>query len=66
MSWLDITQDLTEKGQNELMVGQVLMFKKGTKENNLKIMRKRHGKVWAKFVHMYHPDQVHIEDKLED
>lgn len=57
-SWIDITDDLTPKGRNEIRVGQVLMFTKV----HLKIMRKFKGKVWAKRVFMYRPEEVTIED----
>lgn len=60
MSWIDITDQLTEKGQEELKVGQILLFTKV----KLKIVRKRNGKVWAKRVRLYHPDQVGIVDAV--
>jgi hypothetical protein len=44
--WIDLTDDLTEKGKKELQVGQVLLFEKV----HLRIMRKYKGKVWAKRV----------------
>jgi len=48
MKWEDITPDLTKKGQRELKVGQVLIFDYEGSPIHLKIMRKSHGKVWAK------------------
>jgi hypothetical protein len=60
MSWLDITDELTEEGK-ALPVGRVLMFSKV----DLKIMRKKNGKVWAKRVYLYHPEEVEIKDKVE-
>lgn len=59
MKWIDITDDLSEQGQRELEVGQVLFFEK----LELKIMRKHKGKVWAKRVFMYKPDEVAIKDE---
>lgn len=54
MKWIDITEDLTEQGKKDLKVGQVLMFE----VVSLKIMRKRHGKVWAKEIAMYTPEEA--------
>lgn len=59
MAWLDITEDLTQEGIRELKTGQVLMFSKV----HLRIMRKAKGKVWAKRVFMYRPEEVDIVDK---
>lgn len=58
MSWLDITNDLTKQGREELKVGQVLLFDKV----HLKIMRKHRNKVWAKRVFLYLPEEVEIKD----
>lgn len=60
MAWIDITDDLTEAGK-ELPVGKVLIFSKV----HLKIMRKYKGKVWAKRVFMYLPEEVDIVDSEE-
>lgn len=58
--WIDLTEDLSPEGVEKVEVGQVLMFTKDGVENNLKIMRKRNGKVWVKHVAMYLPDQVKV------
>jgi hypothetical protein len=63
MAWLDITNDLTKKGQDKLRVGQVLIFSYEGSPIHLKIMRKRNGKVWAKKNYIYHPNEVQITDK---
>lgn len=65
MSWIDLTPELTKKGQKELQVGQVLFFNFEGSETQLKIMRKHKGKVWAKEVYMYKPDEVGITDKKQ-
>lgn len=56
--WVDITDELTPDGKG-LPVGKVLMFDKV----DLKIMRKHKGKIWAKRVFMYKPDEIEIKDK---
>lgn len=61
MKWLDITPDLTKKGQRELKVGQVLMFDYEGSAIHLKIMRKFKGKVWAKKVYLYTPEEADNE-----
>ena len=63
MSWIDLTRDLTKKGRENLQVGQVLFFNFEGSETQLKIVRKQNGKVWAKEVNLYHPDEVEIIDK---
>ncbi len=61
MGWLDITPDLTKKGQKLVKVGQVLMFSFEGSPLHLKIMRKAKGKVWAKNVHLYTPEEADNE-----
>lgn len=63
MEWIDLTPDLTELGKKDLKVGQVLMFDMEGSETHLKITRKRGGKVWAKEVYLYRPNEVEIVDK---
>jgi hypothetical protein len=58
MKWIDITSDLSEQGRKGLKTGQVLMFSK----IHLRIVRKAKGKVWAKRVFMYKPEEVEITD----
>jgi hypothetical protein len=65
MKWLDITKELTKKGQKDLLVGQVLIFSYEGSPVHLKIKRKHKGKVWAERVYLYHPDEVEIKDKVE-
>lgn len=66
MKWLDITDDLNEVGKKKLKVGQVLFFDNDTEFGiQLKIMRKNKGKVWAKQVYMYKPEEVFEKDKVE-
>jgi hypothetical protein len=62
MSWIDLTPELTEEGIERLNVGEVLFFNYEGSEITLKIMRKARGKVWAKSVIMYKPDEVEVED----
>lgn len=66
MSWIEISKDLTKRGQRDLKVGQVLIFNYEGSPNHLKIMRKAKGKVWAKDNYLYHPDEVEIKNKLEE
>lgn len=63
--WEDITGDLTKKGQRELNVGQILMFDFEGSPIHLKIMRKRHGKVWAKRTYAYTPEEADQEVEIE-
>jgi hypothetical protein len=65
MVWLDITPDLTKKGQKELEVGQVLVFDFEGSPVHLKIMRKRNGKVWAKRTYLYTPEEADSEVMVE-
>ncbi len=60
-SWLDITEDLTKKGQRELKVGQVLIFDFEGSPIHLKIMRKYKNKVWAKKTYLYTPEEADDE-----
>lgn len=48
MSWLDLTPELTKKGQQRLKVGQVMMFTYEGSPLYIKIMRKYKDKVWGK------------------
>lgn len=63
MKWINLTDDLTEKGKKELKVGQVMIFDYEGSKTYLKIMRKRKGKVWAKEIQMYRPEEVGIVNK---
>lgn len=65
MAWIDLTQELTEEGQERLNVGEVLIFKQNDVKTYLKIMRKYKGKVWAKEIYLYRPDQIVVEDKVK-
>lgn len=59
MSWVDISSELTPEGIEEIPVGTYLRFDK----IDFKVTRKRNGKVWAKRVFLYKPDEVQITDK---
>lgn len=61
MSWIDLTPDLTKKGQQTLRVGQVLIFDFEGSPIHLKIMRKFKGKVWAKKAYLYSPEEADNE-----
>lgn len=63
MSWIDLTPELTIKGQKELKTGQILGFDFEGSKTWLRIMRKAKGKIWAKEIDTYTPDQVDIVDK---
>jgi hypothetical protein len=63
MTWIDLTPDLTEEGQQRLNVGEVLIFNYEGSKTNIRIMRKYKGKVWGKEVQLYRPDQITVEDK---
>lgn len=65
MTWIDLTPDLTEEGQQRVNVGEVLIFNYEGSKTMLKIMRKYKGKVWAKEIWLYRPDQIEIKDKVE-
>ena len=62
MTWIDLTPELTLKGQEELKTGQILGFDFEGSKTWLRIMRKAKGKVWAKEIDTYTPDQVDIVD----
>lgn len=63
MAWLDLTNDLTEKGKKRLQLNQVLMFDYEGSPVYLKIMRKANGKVWAKRID---PDKFLLPDEADD
>jgi len=65
MAWIDLTKELSKKGQNSIKVGDVLIFDFEGSPIHLKIMRKKNGKVWAKRNYLYLPDEVEIKDRLE-
>lgn len=48
MSYLNITDDLTKKGRERVIVGQVLIFDYEGSPVYLQIKKKQAGKVWAK------------------
>lgn len=58
MKWIDITDELTDKGKEELEPGQVLIFNFEGSPIHLKIMRKARGKVWAKRVRLYSHEEI--------
>lgn len=62
MAWIDLTPDLTKKGR-ELPVGKVLIFDFEGSKTYLKIVRKRNGKVWAKEIDTYSPEEVIIVNR---
>lgn len=59
MSWTDISSELTKEGIEKIPIGQYLRFQKV----DFKVMRKRNGKVWAKRVFLYKPDEVGVVNK---
>lgn len=65
MSWLDLTPELTKKGQDRLSVGQILIFEKDGEPIHIKVMRKHKGKVWGKYTYIYLPEEVDVEDKVK-
>lgn len=65
MTWIDLTPELTEEGKARVNVGNVLIFKQNDVKTYLKIMRKYKGKVWAKEIYLYRPDQIEIIDKVK-
>lgn len=64
-TWIDLTPELTEEGQEKVKVGEVLIFNYEGSKTMLKIMRKYKDKVWAKEIWLYRPDQIEIKDKVE-
>lgn len=58
MAWIEISNELTAEGKKNIPIGQYLRFAK----IDLKVVRKRNGKVWAKRVFLYKPDEVLITD----
>lgn len=63
MAWMEVTEDLTEAGIEKLAVGDILRFDQGGDLYELKIMRKNKGRIWAKPVVTYDPNDVEIVDK---
>lgn len=71
--WIDLTEILTPNGIEALKagkdiginVGQVLKFDYEGSANNLKLMRldRKRGRVWAKEVRLYTPDELEAVDK---
>ncbi len=64
MKWIDLTEDLTQEGFDNLLVGQVLIFnhpKAGP--IHIKIRRKSKGKIWGQRMYLYAPEEVDIVDK---
>lgn len=61
--WIDLTEDLTEEGQKNLKVGQVLIFDNIGNPVHLKIMRKHKGKVWAKSNYLMTIEEAREKDK---
>lgn len=59
IKWIELTDDLTEKGKEKLKAGDVLFFEKA----QIKIMRKARGKIWGKETYLYKPEEVEIKDK---
>lgn len=62
MAWEDITDVLTPEGAHRVQVGQVLMFRFEGSRNDLRVMRKSRGKVWAKLIETHSPDEVIVTD----
>lgn len=54
----DITDVLTKQGRDNLKVGQILMFDFEGSALHLKITRKAKGRVWAKRVDLYTPEEA--------
>lgn len=63
MKWVDLTKDLTKKGREELKTGQILGFDFEGSKTWLRIVRKSKGKVWAKEIETFRPEEVDIVDK---
>jgi hypothetical protein len=71
--WVDITDLLTLDGVEALRngkdigltVGQVLKFDYEGSETYLRLVRldRRRGKLWAKEVQLYNPEDVEVVDK---
>lgn len=56
----------TKDGLKAISVGQTLLFNKDGKELSFKVVRrhvKRH-ELWVRPIHLYHPDEVAIVDKV--
>ena len=62
MKWEHIDH-ITEEGSKNLKTGQILMFDYEGSRNDYKIMRIKDGKVWAKKVRTYAPDEVEVTDE---
>lgn len=58
MAWDNISDVLTEEGEQRLEVGQVLMFDYEGSRIDMKIMRKTKNGVWAKQIKTYDPDDI--------
>jgi hypothetical protein len=59
----EITDVLTPEGVARLQVGQVLMFDYEGSRNDMKITKIKNGRVWAKRIKTYHPDEVLVNGK---
>lgn len=56
--WLDITEELTPKAIVKLKAGQILVFQGPNGRADIKIMRNTGKKVWAKYTHLYTPEEM--------
>lgn len=63
--WLEISDIFTPIGLEQLETNQILVFKNDEGQTNLKIMRISKGKVYAKEVHLYTPEELSALSKEE-
>lgn len=62
---MEITNILTPEGIKKLKKGQILMFVKDGKRNDIKITRMSKGRVWAKRVDTYDPEDLVVSSGNE-
>jgi hypothetical protein len=59
--WIDLTNDITPEGKDNLEVNQVLIFNDNGVPVHIKIMRKTKTKIYGKMMYLYHPDEVLVK-----
>lgn len=58
-----MTEAFTEDGISRLSEGQTLTFRNETGEDSFKIMKIKNGRIWAKEITLYRPEDFKIVDK---
>jgi len=61
----ELTEAFTEEGISKLTTNQTLTFILDGVSTSYKIKRIKDGRIWAKEIRLYHPDEIKIEDKVD-